>query len=160
MAQGKYSPAFLYQPNAKLGAAAAHATGAPLPSNALATASAEQLAEWGFTLTYLPPASPWMLEQIHGNRLLWAEGLNEDGFNGLTEEAPLYLGDEDPAHEALYAGTAGYSADEIYNKELDAWDELLEETNADSLLEAAMDELCLDAQEDPDLKAALQDSLL
>ena len=159
MAIGQFSPCFLYQPNAKLAAAAAHQE-PQKKDDFFAKASDEELKAAGYSINYLPPASPWMLEQIHGNKLLWAEGLDQEAYeaqnpldsflaNFAEEEAALYL-----------AAEAGQAPAGIYEHgNADGWDEAAAAAIEASEEEELWDELAEAAQEDADLKAAYQEAL-
>ena len=159
MAIGQFSPCFLYQPNAKLAAAAAHQE-PQKKDDFFAKASDEELKAAGYSINYLPPASPWMLEQIHGNKLLWAEGLDQEAYeaqnplesflsNFAEEDAALYL-----------AAEAGLAPSGIYEHgNADGWDEGAEAAIEISQEEELWDELAEAAQEDADLKAAYQEAL-
>ena len=159
MAIGQFSPCFLYQPNAKLAAAAAHQE-PKQKDDFFAKASDEELKAAGYSINYLPPASPWMLEQIHGNKLLWAEGLDQLAYE--MADLPAYLEDhENDEAQAFYmAAEGGLAPAEIYEHgNADGWDEGAEAAIEISQEEELWDELAEAAQADADLKAAYQEAL-
>lgn len=158
MSTTKLSPCYLYQPNAKLGAAANNAR-TPKKKNFFATATDEQIKDAGFTIEYLPPADPWEMKAIHGTWLLWAEGLTEDGYQQPI--LPDYLADQPEETQAFYqAIEGGLSPDEIYQHgDADGWDEAAEASLQLTEEAELWDQLAQLAQEDPEMKELYQESL-